>query len=481
MTQENHFRTTLGAPGHERIKRIHFVGIGGVGMSGIAEVLLREGYVVSGSDANASASTDRLSTLGAHIAYEHHADNVENVDVLVVSTAINTENPEIQAARQKRIPIVRRAEMLAELMRFRYGIAIAGTHGKTTTTSLVSAVLAEGNLDPTFVIGGKLNSCGTNAVLGEGQYFVAEADESDASFLHLLPMMTVVTNIDVDHMDTYGGDVKKLHATFLDFLHQLPFYGLAILCVDDPGVQTILPQVGRPMKTYGLSEQADVRAIDIHHEGTRMNFTVVRGASYAPLRVTLNLPGEHNVLNALAVICVATELGISDAAIVKAFAEFAGVGRRFQMLGEFPCKGGSALLVDDYGHHPRELAATIKAARQSFPEKRLVMVFQPHRYTRTRDLFEDFVDVLNQVDVLLMLRVYAAGEEPIPHADAKTLCRSIRQRGRIDPIFIRDKETLGDVLYEVVKPDDLILASGAGDISGLVNKLVSKSKETTSA
>ncbi len=477
MTVSHNYRTTLGAPGRKGIKHVHFVGIGGVGMSGIAEVLLREGYQVSGSDSADGAATKRLRQQGAEIFIGHHAENITKAEVVVTSTAIDPNNPEVVAARAERLPIVRRAEMLAELMRFRYGIAISGTHGKTTTTSLVSSILAQGKLDPTFVIGGKLNSHDSNACLGKGRYLVTEADESDASFLHLLPMMTVVTNVDLDHMSTYDGDVEKLHTTFVDFLHQLPFYGLAIVCNDDEGVQSILPRIARPTLTYGFNKGADVRAVDVKAVGMQMQFTVLRKKSTSPLEVTLNLPGEHNVLNALSAICVAMELGVSDEVISQALKDFAGVGRRFQSLGFYKFGHGQALAIDDYAHHPRELAATIKAARQSMPNNRLVFVFQPHRYTRTRDLFEDFVDVLaEEVDVLVMLRVYTAGEKPIPHADSRSLCRSIRQRGKLDPIFVTDNKELGKILDQVLLDDDLVVFSGAGNIGVLARELIA-SKE----
>lgn len=472
--QNQNFRTTLGAPGRERIKHIHFIAIGGVGMSGIAEVLLTEGYQISGSDKAENAMTKHLQNMGAKVFLGHAAENVQNADVVVVSTAIHHDNPEIIAAREKRIPIVRRAEMLAELMRLRYGIAVAGTHGKTTTTSLVASILEEGGLDPTFVIGGRLNSAGTNAGLGSGRYLVTEADESDASFLHLLPSMSIVTNIDLDHMDTYNNDVKELHNTFIEFLHRLPFYGLAILCGDDAGVQAILPNVARPFLTYGFAQENDVRAVDVRQEGTVTYFTAKRGRGYSDLEVTLNLPGEHNVLNALSAIIVATELGVADDRIVAALQRFAGVGRRFQVLGDVSFSKGKALLVDDYGHHPRELDAIIKAARRSWPEKRLAMVFQPHRYTRTRDLLDDFVQVLTEVDLLLLLDVYPAGEEPIPHADTKTLCRSIRQRGKAEPIYVADKTKLEEVLSDVLIDNDVLLMAGAGDIGALAQKIAGK-------
>jgi UDP-N-acetylmuramate--alanine ligase len=401
----------------------------------------------------------------------HATENVSGVDVVVVSTAVNEENPEVKAARGQRIPIVRRAEMLAELMRYRHGIAVAGTHGKTTTTSLLASIFAEGKLDPTFVIGGRLNSAGTNAKMGTSRYLVAEADESDASFLHLQPMVSIVTNIDADHMETYGNDFSVLKKTFIEFLHNLPFYGLAVMCIDDPVVRDILPEVSRPVLTYGVSDDADYRAENVRQEGMFTRFTVKRPEGFADLNVSLNMPGHHNMLNALATIVVATDEGISDEAICAALTKFEGVGRRFQVLGEVAVKGGNAMLVDDYGHHPREVSAVIKAIREGWPDKRLVMINQPHRYSRTRDLYEDFVEVLSEVDVLLLLEVYAAGEEPVAGADSRSLCRSIRQRGRIDPVFVSDKDLVADVLKGILQPGDLLLTQGAGDITALAHQL----------
>jgi len=458
-------------PEMRRIRSIHFIGIGGVGMCGIAEVLLNQGYRVSGSDIRRSLVTERLEKLGIKLFIGHAEENVAEADVVVVSTAVNEENPEIKAARERRVPVVRRAEMLAELMRYRHGIAIAGTHGKTTTTSLMASVFAQGEKDPTFVIGGRLNSAGTNAQLGGSRYLVAEADESDASFLHLQPMVSVVTNIDADHMETYGGDFSVLRKTFVDFLHNLPFYGLAVLCVDDPVVREIMPEVSRPMVTYGLAEDADYRAVDVRQQGMKTHFRVIRPEGYADLDITLNMPGLHNVQNALAVIAVATDEGIADDAICTALEQFQGVGRRFQVLGDVPVNGGDAMLVDDYGHHPREVKAVINAIREGWPDKRLVMVYQPHRYTRTRDLYEDFVQVLDGVDVLLLLDVYAAGEEPIAGADSRSLCRSIRQRGRIDPIFVEDRDQVAQLLPGLLQPGDLLLTQGAGDITQMAHKL----------
>tara|TARA_R110002050_G_scaffold43967_2_gene104941 strand:- start:2142 stop:3596 length:1455 start_codon:yes stop_codon:yes gene_type:complete len=457
-------------PEMRRIKRIHFVGIGGAGMGGIAEVLVNEGYQVSGSDIAINSVTERLVSLGAKIIIGHQAQSVEQVDVVVVSTAINQQNPEIIAAKELRIPIVRRAEMLAELMRYRHGVAIAGTHGKTTTTSLIASVYGQAERDPTFVIGGLLNSAGTNARLGTSRYLIAEADESDASFLHLQPMVSVVTNIEADHMDTYGGDFEKLKTTFIDFLHNLPFYGVAVMCIDDEVIREIMPRIGRQVVTYGFSDDADVQAINFSQNGHQSSFTVKRH-NKENLDIVLNLPGEHNVLNALAAIAVASEDDIDDSAIVQALAQFEGIGRRFQHLGEFETPNGNVMLVDDYGHHPSEVLATIKAARAGWPDKRLVMAYQPHRYSRTRDLYEDFVDVLSQVDCLLLLDVYAAGEAPIPGADGRALCRSIRLRGQIDPIFIASPDQLAAVLSDVLQHGDLFMTQGAGNIGSLSKEL----------
>jgi UDP-N-acetylmuramate--alanine ligase len=453
------------------IRRIHFVGIGGAGMCGIAEVLLNLGYEVSGSDLKASAVTERLESFGAQVFIGHRAENSEQADVLVVSSAVNTSNPEVASALERRIPVVPRAEMLAELMRYRHGIAVAGTHGKTTTTSLLASVFAAGGLDPTFVIGGRLNAAGTNAQLGSSRYLIAEADESDASFMHLQPMVSVVTNIDADHMSTYGGDFNKLKKTFVEFLHNLPFYGLAVVCIDDPVVREILPQISRPTLTYGLGEDADVRAIDVLQQGMQTHFTVLR-AGREPLRVSVNMPGTHNVLNALATIAIATDEGIADEAIVRGLSGFQGVGRRFQVYGELPVDGGSVMLVDDYGHHPREVAAVIKAVRGGWPERRLVMVYQPHRFTRTRDLYEDFVQVLGEAGVLLLMEVYPAGEAPIPGADSRNLCHSIRQRGQLDPIYIERGVDLAPLVKPLLRAGDILLCQGAGDIGGLAPQLV---------
>lgn len=463
--------TRFEIPEMRRIRGIHFIGIGGVGMCGIAEVLLNQGYRISGSDIKSSATTERLAALGMDIFIGHAESNVAKADVVVVSTAVNEENPEVKAAREQRIPIVRRAEMLAELMRYRHGIAVAGTHGKTTTTSLLASVFAEGELDPTFVIGGRLNSAGTNAKMGTSRYLVAEADESDASFLHLQPMVAIVTNIDADHMETYENDFNRLKKTFIEFLHNLPFYGLAVLCIDDPVVRELLPEVSRPTITYGISEDADYRAENIRQQGMCTRFTVKRPDGRADLDVSLNMPGHHNVLNALSTIAVATDEGIDDAAICRALEQFAGVGRRFQVLGDVPVTGGEVMLVDDYGHHPTEVNAVVKAIREGWPEKRLVMINQPHRYSRTRDLYEDFVEVLSEVDVLLLLEVYPAGEEPITGADSRSLCRSIRQRGQLDPVYVSDKDTVADLLKNILQPGDLLLTQGAGDITALAHNL----------
>ena len=471
MAEENKVVQRWEVPEMRRIRKIHFVGIGGVGMCGIAEVLLNQGYDISGSDLRQSGVTDRLKALGAEIFLGHTTDNVLEADVIVVSSAINRENPEIQYAIDNRIPIVRRAEMLAELMRYRHGIAIAGTHGKTTTTSLVASILAEGEKDPTFVIGGRLTSAGTNAQLGESRYLVAEADESDASFLHLQPMVSIVTNIEADHMSTYGGDFNQLKQTFIEFLHNLPFYGLAVLCIDDETVREILPEVNRPVLTYGFTEDADFYATDIVQDGLYTSFTANRPDGNAPLKIKLRMPGRHNVLNALSAIAVATDEKISDEAIVRALEKFQGVGRRFQVCGEYEKDGESIMLVDDYGHHPTEVEVTIKAIRKGWPDKRLVMLFQPHRFSRTRDLYEDFVRVLSEVDVLLLLDVYPAGEEEIPGADGRSLCRSIRQRGRVDPIFVERGADVKPILKDILKGDDLLMTQGAGDIGSLALKL----------
>ncbi|KAF1028032.1 MAG: UDP-N-acetylmuramate--L-alanine ligase [Acinetobacter bereziniae] len=454
-------------PEMRRIKHIHFVGIGGAGMCGIAEVLKNQGYKVSGSDIKASKTTAQLEENGIKVFIGHAADNIKGANVLVVSTAIDPENLEVKAAIDTRIPVVRRAEMLGELMRYRHGIAVAGTHGKTTTTSLVTCMLAEENMDPTYVIGGLLNRTGVNAALGASRFIVAEADESDASFLHLEPMAAIVTNIDADHMDTYGGSFDVLKDTFVKFLQKMPFYGLAVVCGDDANIREIMPRIGRPVLTYGFDEDNDIRAIDIDQTGMQSSFTVLRKGR-EPLRLTINLPGLHNILNALAAIGIATDEGVSDAAIARALEGFSGVGRRFQVQGEYPLNDGTVKLVDDYGHHPKEVEATIKAARASHPDRRLVMMFQPHRFSRTRDCFDDFVDVLSQVDQLLLLEVYPAGEKPIVGADSRSLARSIRLRGEVEPILIDPVEgNLQNAIQKVLQANDLLLTQGAGNVGAI--------------
>lgn len=453
-----------------RIYHIHFVGIGGVGMGGIAEVLLNLGYAVQGSDLNEGAVTKRLQSLGAKIMLGHAASHVKDADVVVVSSAIPTTNPEVVAAHENRIPVVRRAEMLGELMRFRHAIAVAGTHGKTTTTSLIASVLAEGGEDPTFVIGGQLISAGSNARLGAGKYLVAEADESDASFIHLQPMMAVVTNVDKDHLETYDGDFEKLKTGFLEFLHNLPFYGLVVLCKDDAGAASLIPQITRSIVTYGTGEDVDIRAVDIQSDGLVTTFDVISN-DHELLRVQLNLPGVHNVRNALAAIAIARELGVADNAVARALKEFAGIGRRFQVLGDIETKNGTVFMVDDYGHHPTEVEATIQAAKKGWPERRLVVVFQPHRYTRTRDLLDDFSRVLSQADVLLLTEVYPAGEQPIAGADSRSLARSIRQRGQVEPVFIQDLDNLPTILSGLLRDGDLLLTLGAGSIGAVAGAL----------
>ncbi|WP_194089989.1 UDP-N-acetylmuramate--L-alanine ligase [Vibrio hibernica] len=457
-------------PEMRRVKCIHFVGIGGAGMSGIAEVLLNEGYEITGSDLGENAVTQRLIEKGAKIYLGHQASNIEHASVVVVSTAISPDNPELVAAKKMRIPVVRRAEMLAELMRFRHGIAVAGTHGKTTTTALVTQIYFEAGLDPTFVNGGLVKSAGTNARLGSSRFLIAEADESDASFLHLQPMVSIVTNIEADHMDTYGGDFETLKQTFIDFLHNLPFYGQAIVCIDDPVVRELIPRISRQVITYGFSEDADVRLTNYHQKGQQGMFTVVR-QDRKDLNITLNIPGKHNALNASAAIAVATEDDISDEAIVRALVSTEGTGRRFDHLGEFDTGNGHAMLVDDYGHHPSEVDVTIQAARAGWKDKRLVMIFQPHRYSRTRDLYDDFANVLEKVDVLIMLDVYSAGEKKIAGADGRSLCRTIRSRGKIDPIFVPDMDKLPSVLANLIEDNDLVLTQGAGDVGKVAKKL----------
>ena len=459
------------------IHHIHFVGIAGAGMSGIAEVLLNLGYAISGSDLSDSAVVQHLRSIGVQVAIGHDAAHVAGADAVVVSTAVASDNPEVRAARARHIPVVPRAVMLAELMRLRRGIAIAGTHGKTTTTSLVASVLAQAGLDPTFVIGGRLNSAGTHAKLGGGEYIVVEADESDASFLNLLPVMAVVTNIDADHMDTYGHDMARLRQTFVEFISRLPFYGAAILCIDDPGVRAILPLVSKPITPYGLDEQAQVRAVDVRAAGTGMEFTALRrnGVVLPPLQVRLNLPGLHNVRNALAAIAVAAELGVDDASVCTALAEFRGVGRRFQRWGDMPAAGGGRFtLIDDYGHHPVEMAATLEAARGAYPGRRIVLAFQPHRYTRTRDLFEDFVRVLGSVDALLLTEVYAAGEPQLVAADSRSLARALRLAGRTEPLFVEDVQALPQAIIDFARDGDVVLCMGAGSIGGVAGRIAER-------
>ena len=465
------------------IKNIHFIGLGGAGMSGIAEVLHNLGYAISGSDLSDSPTLQRLAKLGIKTFVGHAAGNLAMVDAVVTSTAVQPDNPEVLAAREKRIPVVPRALMLAELMRLKQGIAIAGTHGKTTTTSLVASVLAEGGLDPTFVIGGRLNSAGANAKLGSGDYIVVEADESDASFLNLLPVMAVVTNIDADHMETYGHDFGNLKKAFVDFLHRMPFYGTAILCTDDPAVRDIVPQVSCPITSYGFGEDAQVRAVNVRPVGAQMHFTAQRrnGVTLPDLDVVLNLAGEHNVLNALSAIAIAVELNVPDAAVQKALADFRGVGRRFQSYGDMPAKGGGHFtVIEDYGHHPVEMAATLAAARGAFPGRRLVLAFQPHRYTRTRDCFEDFVKVIGQADAVLLSEVYAAGEPPIVAADGRSLARALRVAGKVEPVFVDEIEAMPQAIVDNALGGDVVMCMGAGSI-GQVPARVAEMLEGTRA
>lgn len=465
MLKEPSSKSLSFIPEMRRIKTIHFVGIGGAGMCGIAEVLYNQGYHITGSDIKDSTVTGRLKSLGITIFIGHDASNVANADVIVVSSAIDKTNPEVQAALMARLPVVRRADMLGELMRYRHSIAVAGAHGKTTTTSLLTMMLTEAGLDPTYVIGGKLNASGKNASLGQSRYLVAEADESDASFLSLRPMAAIVTNIDEDHMETYGNDFNKLKQAYIQFLQNMPFYGLAVLCGDDPELLSMIDDIARPVLTFGLKEHNDVRASDLVVDGVKTHFTVLR-KDRAPLPLTLNIPGEHNVYNALAAITLATDEGVDDDAIIRAVSKFAGVGRRFEHQADVACGDGNILLIDDYGHHPTEVAATIKAARQSYPDRRLVMMFQPHRYSRTRDCFDDFVKVLSEVDELLLLDVYSAGEAPIQGADTKALARSIRSRGQVDPILlsIDDKDQIAQVLKNILKANDMLITQGAGNV-----------------
>jgi UDP-N-acetylmuramate--alanine ligase len=456
-----------------RIHTIHFVGIGGAGMGGIAEVLLNLGYAVQGSDLKPNAVTRRLQSLGARILFEHAADNIAGADVIVVSTAVADSNPEVVQAHATRIPVVPRAEMLGELMRFRYSIAVAGTHGKTTTTSMVASLLAEGRLDPTFVIGGRLKSAGTNARLGTGKYLVAEADESDASFLHLQSMIAIVTNIDADHLGTHDGDFERYKQSFVDFLHNLPFYGLAVMCVDDAETAALIDSVGRPVVTYGTVEQADIRAINIQRHGMQSTFEVLRPGK-AALPVRLNTPGLHNVLNSLAAIAVATELEVADKDIQTALTQFQGIDRRLQQYGDVQIAAGRITLVDDYGHHPTEIAATLDAIRQGWPERRVVLAFQPHRYTRTRDLLDEFARVLADVDALLITEVYAAGEAPIRGADGKAICRAIRTQGRVEPIFVKTVDALPEALLHILRDGDVVVTMGAGSIGTLAAELAQR-------
>ena len=467
------------------VRHIHFVGIGGSGMSGIAEVLANLGYTISGSDLSSGPTVERLQGLGIEVHVGHAARHVRDADAVVTSTAVHAENPEVVEARRKRIPVVPRALMLAELMRLKQGIAIAGTHGKTTTTSLVASVLAEAGLDPTFVIGGRLNSAGANARLGQGDYIVVEADESDASFLNLLPVMAVVTNIDADHMETYGHDFNRLKAAFVDFLHRMPFYGTAILCTDDPAVRAIVPDVSCPITSYGFEADAQVRAIDVRASAGQMHFTVQRrnGVVLPDLHVVLNLAGRHNVLNALAAVAVATELNVRDEAVVKALAEFRGVGRRFQRHGDFPAHGGGNFtLIEDYGHHPVEMAATLEAARGAFPGRRLVLAFQPHRYTRTRDCFDDFVRVISQAaDYVLLSEVYAAGEAPITAADGRALARALRVAGRVEPVFVPDIKDMAQAIRDTARAGDVVLCMGAGSIGAVPLQVIDMVAKEASA
>lgn len=454
-----------------KVKKIHFIGIGGSGMSGIAEVLLNLDFEVSGSDLASNATTKRLQGFGATVFQGHATEHLNDADVVVVSSAINEENPEIIAARARKVPVIPRAVMLAELMRFKQGIAVAGTHGKTTTTSLIASILAEADMDPTFVIGGKLEAASANARLGTGEWIVVEADESDASFLHLTPIMAVVTNIDQDHMDTYEHSFEKLKTAFVEFLQQIPFWGMAVLCIDDANVREILPRVTRPVTTYGTHEEAAIRAENIVADNGKMHFTLVRKNGITVRNeVTLNLPGHHYVLNALAAIAIATELNVPDAAILKALAEFRGVGRRFERYGEIPVNGGHFTLVDDYGHHPIEMQAVIAAARGAFPDRRLVLAFQPHRYTRTRDCFEDFVKVLSTVDALLLTEVYSAGEAPIVAADTRSLIRAIRVNGKVEPRFVETTDELPATILDSVQPGDVVVVMGAGSIGSVAAK-----------
>jgi UDP-N-acetylmuramate--alanine ligase len=458
-------------PEMRRIRCIHMIGVGGTGMSGIAEVLVNIGYKVTGSDIRRTSVTGRLEAMGIELFIGHAAGNIGTADVVVSSSAVSKDNPEIVAARENRVPVVPRAEMLSELMRYRHGIAIAGTHGKTTTTSLIASIFGEAGLDPTFVIGGQLNSAGSNAQLGASRFLIAEADESDASFLHLQPMVTVITNIEADHMDTYGGDFSVLKRTFLEFLHNLPFYGLAVLCVDDEVVASLLPDVICPVVTYGFSDSADYRIDEVVKSGLTTEFLIHRPNGARSLPVRLNMPGTHNVLNATAAVAVSCDEGLDDEAIQRGLEKFAGVGRRFQQLGEIAIEGGTVLLVDDYGHHPTEVNATLDSLRQAWPDRRVVMIYQPHRYTRTRDLYEDFVNVLSCCDVLILLEVYAAGEDAIPGADSRSLTRSIRQRGQVEPLFANTIDEIPSLLGDILHDGDVVVTQGAGNIAQLAQDL----------
>ena len=460
-------------PEMRRIRTIHFVGIGGAGMCGIAEVLCNQGYKITGSDISESANTKRLSNLGVEIFFGHKKENVEHADAVIFSSAVDSKNPEIVSAVERGKPILARAEMLAELMRYRHSIAIAGTHGKTTTTSIVASILAEGGCDPTFVIGGVLKSVGASAQLGGSKYFVAEADESDASFLHLQPMVAVVTNIESDHMDTYQGDFENLKKHFIEFLHNLPFYGLAVLCIDEEVIKEILPKISRPKITYGFSKEADFRIMNYRQTGTRISFDVSRPNNEDLLSISLNMPGRHNALNATAAIAIASDEGINDYDICAGIEKFSGVGRRFDIQGKFSYSNGEVMLIDDYGHHPTEVAATIKALREGWPKQRLVMIYQPHRYSRTKDLYEDFVEVLSDVDALILLEVYPAGEKKIQGADSRALCRSIRLRGKLDPFYLQYENDVLDLLPGVLQSGDILLTQGAGSV-GALSKLIAR-------
>ena len=471
MNQPNTSQLRHAVEAMGRMRHIHFVGIGGAGMSGIAEVMLNLGYQISGSDQRSGPVTIQLQQQGAEVVIGHRAENIKGADAVVISSAVKDDNPEVVAAREQRIPVVPRAEMLAELMRFRFGIAVAGTHGKTTTTSLVASLLAEGGLDPTFVIGGRLNSAGTNARLGTGEFLVAEADESDASFLYLQPTMAVVTNIDADHMTTYGGDFERLRQTFIEFLHHLPFYGQAVLCIDDDDIRGLIPQLARPVSTYGFSADADLQAFAVRQEGLRTHFSVRFAADGSVLNLTLNMPGRHNVLNATAAIAIARDLGVDDASIARALEQFEGIGRRFQVTDKCQTSNGEVMLIDDYGHHPREVAATIAAIREGWPERRLVLVFQPHRYSRTQEQFDDFAQVLSQADVLILAEVYPAGESPIVGADGRSLSRAIRARGQVDPVFIDPITDLHELLAGLVQDGDVVAMMGAGDIGAMAAQM----------